>query len=424
MEPILRVNKVSKKYKLGARRVTYDTLRERLTESLRSPFNGATRRNGNLPDAWLWALRDVSFEVMPGEVVGIIGRNGAGKSTLLKVLSRITEPTAGRVELYGRVGSLLEVGTGFHPELTGRENVYLNGAILGMSRREIGRKFDEIVSFAEIEKFLDTAVKHYSTGMYMRLAFAVAAHLEPEILIVDEVLAVGDAAFQKKCLTKMGAAALEGRTVLFVSHNLAAVRALCTRGVLIDSGRMELDANVEAVITRYLSDHNASDHVVVWDPATAPQNSELRFTKAYVLNDRGEFASLLDYRNEFSIGVEYEVLKPIRNLRIGFFLQTVDGTPMCGSNDPEAWPDIERDPGHYVSTCRFPGSTLNAGTYSLIFGSDRPPNPEPLVTTPPCVNFTIEVMEEHGPFNRVLPGVIRPRLNWKVERAASTISAS
>lgn len=424
MKPIISVNKVSKKYKLGARRVIYDTLRERLTESLRSPFNGATRRNRNLPDAWMWALRDVSFEVMPGEVVGIIGRNGAGKSTLLKVLSRITEPTAGRVELYGRVGSLLEVGTGFHPELSGRENVYLNGAILGMSRREIGRKFDEIVSFAEIERFLDTAVKHYSTGMYMRLAFAVAAHLEPEILIVDEVLAVGDAAFQKKCLTKMGAAAIEGRTVLFVSHNLAAVRALCTRGVLIDSGRMELDANVEEVITRYLSDHNASESVVVWDPVSAPQNSEIRFTKAYVLNDRGEFASLLDYRGEFSIAVEYDVLKPIRNLRIGFFLQTVDGTLICGSNDPDAWPDIERAPGHYISTCRFPGSTLNTGTYSLIFGSDRPPNPEPLVMTPPCVNFTIEVMEEHGPFNRVLPGVIRPKLNWKVERTTSTISAS
>jgi lipopolysaccharide transport system ATP-binding protein len=258
--------------------------------------------------------------------------------------------------------------------------------------------------------------------MYMRLAFAVAAHLEPEILIVDEVLAVGDAAFQKKCLTKMGAAAMEGRTVLFVSHNLAAVRALCTRGVLIDSGRMELDANVEEVITRYLSDQNASQNVVVWDPISAPQNSEIRFTKAYVLNNKGEFASLLDYRSEFFIGVEYEVLKSIRNLRIGFFLQTLDGTPMCGSNDPDAWPDIDRAPGHYVSTCRFPGFTLNAGTYSLVFGSDRPPNPEPLVTTPPCVNFTIEFMEEHGPFNRVLPGVIRPRLTWQIEKASSEIA--
>ncbi len=417
MKPILKVQDVSKKYKLGARRVSYDTLRERIAQSIRSPFNSVFRGNGDAGGRWVWALRDVGFEVVPGEVIGFVGRNGAGKSTLLKVLSRITEPTSGRVELHGRVGSLLEVGTGFHPELTGRENVYLNGAILGMSRREIARKFDEIVSFAEIEAFLDTAVKHYSTGMYMRLAFAVAAHLEPEILIVDEVLAVGDAAFQKKCLSKMSAAALEGRTVLFVSHNLAAVRTLCTRGILMNSGKLELDAKVEDVITKYLSGHDASDHIVIWDLASAPQTEEIRFKKAYVLNDRGEFASLLDYRSEFSIVVEYEVLKPIRNLRLGFLLQTIDGTPVCGSNDPEAWPELDRHPGHYVSTCRFPPSILNAGTYNLLFGADRPPIPEPLVVTPPCVNFTIEVMEEHRPFNRDLPGVIRPQLKWNVAKA-------
>ena len=418
MTPILRVDKVSKKYKLGARRASYETLRDRFTDTIRSPFNGRLRANGNAQTEWMWALQDVSFQVMPGEVVGIIGRNGAGKSTLLKVLSRITEPTRGRVELHGRVGSLLEVGTGFHPELTGRENVFLNGAILGMSRREIGRKFDEIVSFAEVEKFLDTPVKHYSSGMYMRLAFAVAAHLEPEILIVDEVLAVGDAAFQKKCLTKMGAAALEGRTVLFVSHNLAAVRALCSRTILIDRGQIELDSTVEAGITRYLAEHNASEAMVVWEPGSAPQTPEIRFTKGYVLNSEGELASQLDYRSEFTIAVEYEVLKPIKNLRIGFFLETVDGIPMCGSNDPDAWPTLERGPGSYLSSCRFPGLMLNAGTYAVSFGSDSPPNPEALIHTPPCLNFTIEVMEEHGPFNRVLPGVIRPRLNWHVEKTA------
>src|SRR5687768_11413160 len=303
MKPILKVDKVSKKYKLGARRASYETLRERLTETLRSPFNGRFRANGSSQAEWMWALREVSFEVMQGEVVGIIGRNGAGKSTLLKILSRITEPTRGRVELYGRVGSLLEVGTGFHPELSGRENIYLNGAILGMSRREIGRKFDEIVSFAEVEKFLDNPVKHYSTGMYMRLAFAVAAHLEPDILIVDEVLAVGDAAFQKKCLSKMGAAAMEGRTVLFVSHNLAAVRALCSRIILIEHGRIELDSTVEAGITRYLSEHNRSDAMVVWDSHSAPQTPEIRFTKGYVLNSKGELASQLDYRSDFTIAV-------------------------------------------------------------------------------------------------------------------------
>jgi lipopolysaccharide transport system ATP-binding protein len=233
MRPIIKVEKLSKRFRIGRRREPYRTVRESLTTALAAPvrgigalLNGNSRANGRNADEWVWALRDVSFEVMPGEVLGIIGRNGAGKSTLLKVMSRITEPTDGRVELYGRVGSLLEVGTGFHPELTGRENTFLMGAILGMRRAEITRKFDDIVAFAEVEKFIDTPVKHYSSGMYMRLAFAVAAHLEPEILLVDEVLAVGDAAFQKKCLGKMGDVAKEGRTVLFVSHNMATIQSL------------------------------------------------------------------------------------------------------------------------------------------------------------------------------------------------------
>ena len=224
----------------------YGNLRESIMNSLTGPAHAlrslADARSTAMAedDGHIWALRDVSLDIMPGEVVGIIGRNGAGKCTLLKILSRITEPTTGRVDLYGRVGSLLEVGTGFHPELTGRENIYLNGAILGMKRAEIERKFDEIVAFAEIEKFLDTPVKHYSSGMYVRLAFAVAAHLEPEILLVDEVLAVGDAAFQKKCLGKMGDVARGGRTVLFVSHNMASVESLCTTALLLDGGRLRL----------------------------------------------------------------------------------------------------------------------------------------------------------------------------------------
>jgi len=228
----IRVENLSKLYHIGRARQRHDTLRDALSAAFRRPASRAARRE----DETLWALRDVSFEVQRGEVVGIIGRNGAGKSTLLKILSRITEPTSGRAEIHGRVGSLLEVGTGFHPELTGRENVYLNGAILGMHRTEIDRKFDEIVAFAEIEKFLDTPVKHYSSGMYVRLAFAVAAHLDPEILLVDEVLAVGDAAFQRKCLGKMDSVGKEGRTVLFVSHNMAAVTNLCDWGLLLDAG--------------------------------------------------------------------------------------------------------------------------------------------------------------------------------------------
>ncbi|HZU85993.1 MAG TPA: ABC transporter ATP-binding protein, partial [Anaerolineaceae bacterium] len=241
---VIQVQNLSKKYRIGEAQSQYRTLRDSLTSKFR-------RRKPN-PDTEIWALKDVSFEVEQGEVVGIIGRNGAGKSTLLKVLAHITRPTEGRVILHGRVGSLLEVGTGFHPELTGRENIYLNGAVLGMRKKEIERKFDEIVDFAEIEKFLDTPVKHYSSGMYMRLAFAVAAHLEPEILLVDEVLAVGDVAFQKKCLGKMGEVAQQGRTVLFVSHNMAAVQNLCNRAFLLRSGELVYSGKSQQTIMEYL----------------------------------------------------------------------------------------------------------------------------------------------------------------------------
>ncbi|MBN1259940.1 MAG: ABC transporter ATP-binding protein [Anaerolineae bacterium] len=243
----IRCEKIAKRYRIGVGR--HDTLRDQIAEGVSRLFQPA--KGGEAPGT-LWALRDVSFEVQAGEVAGIIGRNGAGKSTLLKILSRITEPTQGRAVLFGRVGSLLEVGTGFHPELTGRENIFLNGAILGMRREEIQQKFDEIVAFSEIERFLDTPVKRYSSGMYVRLAFAVAAHLEPEILLVDEVLAVGDVAFQRKCLGKMGEVAGEGRTVLFVSHNMAAVQALCTRGIFLRKGTIWFDGSINDTISTYL----------------------------------------------------------------------------------------------------------------------------------------------------------------------------
>jgi lipopolysaccharide transport system ATP-binding protein len=253
MKAAISVTGLSKRYRLGpAARAPYRTFRESVSLATRAAAR-RLRGKGREPQTDLWALRDVSFDVRPGEVLGIVGRNGAGKSTLLKMLSRIVAPTEGEITVRGRVGSLLEVGTGFHPELTGRENIYLNGAILGMSRREIERKFDQIVAFSEVEKFLDTPVKRYSSGMYMKLAFAVASHLEPEILLVDEVLAVGDAQFQKKCLGKMGEVSRHGRTVLFVSHNMAAVKSLCTRAVLIDAGRLAADGDVDGVVNRYLS---------------------------------------------------------------------------------------------------------------------------------------------------------------------------
>jgi lipopolysaccharide transport system ATP-binding protein len=251
MKPIIKVDNISKKFRITpgeTRSVRYDTLRESLVNAVRRPFN---RASNNGRDDTVWALKEVSFDVNPGEVMGIIGRNGAGKSTLLKVLSRIIEPTSGRVELYGRVASLLEVGTGFHPDLSGRENVYLNGAILGMRRREIEARFDEIVAFAEVERFIDTAVKHYSSGMYLRLAFAVAAHLNPELLIVDEVLAVGDANFQEKCLGKMDDVTRRGRTVLLVTHSLVAVRTHCQRALLLNEGRVIGMGSAEEVVAQY-----------------------------------------------------------------------------------------------------------------------------------------------------------------------------
>lgn len=251
MQSIIKVDNLSKQYQIGTRNAAYGTLRDSIVSAIRAPFNrtGKKQQSG---EENIWALKDVSFDVKHGEVVGVIGRNGAGKSTLLKILSRIVDPTTGNVKLYGRVGSLLEVGTGFHPELTGRENIYLNGAILGMKRLEIDRKFDEIVAFSEIEKFIDTAVKHYSSGMHMRLAFGVAAHLEPEILIVDEVLAVGDASFQKKCLGKMDDVAKKGRTVLFVSHNMAAVVGLCQRAIFLNHGKIVEDGDCRNVVDAYM----------------------------------------------------------------------------------------------------------------------------------------------------------------------------
>lgn len=261
-ETVIKVENISKQYRIGAH-VGYKTFRDTIVDAVKTPFRRIASIGKPVPPAeTIWALNDVSFDVKKGDIVGIIGRNGAGKSTILRILSKITEPTEGRIELVGRVGSLLEVGTGFHPELTGHENIYLYGAILGMDRWEVSRKFDEIASFAEIEKFLDTPVKRYSSGMYMRLAFAVAAHLEPEILLVDEVLAVGDAAFQKKCLGKMDEVAEGGRTVLFVSHNMGAIESLCNKGILLEYGKNIYEGKVQDVVARYLSE----GHVISGNP--------------------------------------------------------------------------------------------------------------------------------------------------------------
>ena len=312
----IRSENLGKQYRIGSQLGKYPTLRDKLADALAAPL----RRVGKLLrgeatgaaglDETIWALRDVSIEIGQGEVVGIIGRNGAGKSTLLKILSRITEPTVGFVDICGRVGSLLEVGTGFHNELTGRENVYLNGAILGMKREEIDRKFDEIVAFAEVEKFIDTPVKHYSSGMYLRLAFAVAAHLEPEILLVDEVLAVGDAAFQKKCLNKMEGVGQQGRTVLFVSHNMPAITRLCERAILLDEGRVIMDGLASQVVSTYLSSDLGTTAVREWpDPGQAPGNEVARLRAVRVRSEDGQVTDVVDIRQPVGIEMEYEVLK-------------------------------------------------------------------------------------------------------------------
>jgi lipopolysaccharide transport system ATP-binding protein len=316
---------LAKAYTISHNVESHVTLAESLLDRVRHPFR-------KTPKETFWALQNVDFEIKKGEVVGIIGRNGAGKSTLLKVISEITEPTRGEVRLYGRVGSLLEVGTGFHGELSGRENIYLNGAILGMTRREITKQFDAIVDFAGTEQFLDTPVKRYSSGMYVRLAFAVAAHLDPEILIVDEVLAVGDTEFQRKCMGKMeDASRQQGRTVIFVSHNMAAIRALCTRGIYLRNGEIGLDGRIEDAIDEYLAGGDLTDACVTWAVDDPIQSPDLRLIKASVLDEDGELTGVIDIRNGFYIEVDYEVLKPVRNAAIGIMIQNHEGVLMCGS---------------------------------------------------------------------------------------------
>ena len=311
MKPIIKVKNLSKQYIIGGKQEPYSTFRESLISTIKSPVN-RLRQPKNDEENKIWALKDINFEVMPGEVVGIIGRNGAGKSTLLKVLSRITEPTSGKIELYGRIGSLLEVGTGFHPELTGRENIFLNGAILGMKREEITKKFDEIVDFSEIENFLDTPVKRYSSGMYTRLAFAVAAHLDLEVLLVDEVLAVGDLEFQKKCLGKMENVAQTGRTVLFVSHNMATVSTLCKKAVLLEKGEIRFEGRIDEAIQIYLNESSK------W---------ETYFDNKYI-----KYASVKHNDEKISIIVKYnkELFKQTPNL--GFTISDALGNAVCGTN--------------------------------------------------------------------------------------------
>ena len=372
MKPIVRVDNVSKRYQIGASAAAYQTLRETLASTLRRPFQRNPGQNHNT----LWALENVTFGIKPGEVVGIIGRNGAGKSTLLKVLSRITEPTRGRVELFGRVGSLLEVGTGFHPELTARENIYLNGAILGMRRSEIRRKFDEIVSFSEVERFLETPVKHFSSGMYVRLAFAVAAHLEPEILIVDEVLSVGDATFQKRCLGKMGDVARSGRTVLFVSHNLGAVTQLCSRGIVLKEGRKVFDGDTSTAISTYVDDMRSGSSTVAF---VDEPDKDMQILSMSVVSSDGEPISSQAHTKPFSIVLKYRMSNWTEGAHVCLDVFTQNGTRLIWATDVKTVDDLslERQAGVYTARVTIPEMVLTPGFYYFSSGIYAPNRTKP-----------------------------------------------
>jgi lipopolysaccharide transport system ATP-binding protein len=366
-----------------------------------------------------WALRDVSFEIQRGEVVGLIGRNGAGKSTLLKILSQITEPAIGQVTMYGRVGSLLEVGTGFHGELTGRENIYLNGAILGMKRREIMQRFDEIVDFAEVEQFIDTPVKHYSSGMYLRLAFAVAAHLEPEILLVDEVLAVGDARFQRKCLQKMQDVGQEGRTVIFVSHNMPAITRLCQRALLLESGQLQHDGPAPQVVGAYLNLGLGTSAVREWPEPVVRSNADIvRVCAVRVRAQDGSLADVVDIRQPVGLEMEYEVVQEGYVLMPHFHLLNEEGTHIFSANDTDpVWRRRARPTGRYTSTAWIPGNLLAEG---MLFVDAAVTTLDPDIhqfTERQAVVFQVVDTSEgdaaRGGWAGRMKGVVRPLLQWQ-----------
>jgi lipopolysaccharide transport system ATP-binding protein len=413
----IHVDKLSKKYKLGAMYERQDTLRDFLTSMVRSPFQKRPVSDNQI----LWALKDVSFDVERGSVIGIVGRNGAGKSTLLKVLSRVTDPTSGIGEIRGRVGSLLEVGTGFHPELTGRENIYLNGAILGMKRTEIEKKFDEIVDFSEVAKFIDTPVKRYSSGMYLRLAFAVAAHLEPDILVVDEVLAVGDAEFQRKCLGKMSDVAEQGRTVLFVSHNMSAILRLTTETLVMEKGRIVKRAPSNEAVDFYLSSGFVETGERIWDVDEIPENAAPFRPKALrIKNEQGLVVNTIRSTEDMTIELEYLLDDPVTGLRVGFYLMSARGEfifTTFDTDEPQMYDRFSvREPGLYYSRCKIPADTfnegrfvvgINASTYRIrrYFQDER------------AITFNIDPAGAPGmqwPEQRL--GPTRPRLNWEIEK--------
>jgi len=434
-DPAISVEGVSKIYRIGLRDQVNDSIGRSLLQFVKSPlsnyrkyrslykFSDEVLSGADAGDDILWALRDVSFDVQQGEVVGIIGVNGAGKSTLLKVISRITPPTKGKITIRGRVSSLLEVGTGFHPELTGRENVYLNGTILGMRKLEVDRKFDEIIEFSGVEKFLDTPVKRYSMGMRVRLAFAVAAHLEPEILIIDEVLAVGDAEFQKKCLNKMEDVGQEGRTVLFVSHNMAAVTRLCNRGILLSAGSILEDGNTHAIVSSYLTSGLGTTAARDWSASEAPGDDSVRLRALRVVDQQGSVSEGVDIRKKVGLQMEFDVLEPGHILLPYFRLTNEEGVSIFSTIDQDLqWHSKTREPGRYVSTAWVPENLLSEGMiYVQAAMRTEHRKYRPFQEADAIAFNVIDTMEggsARGEWVGKLLGAVRPKLDWTTDYSA------
>jgi len=423
----ISVNNLGKQYKIGAAetKFRYNMLRDVIVDTVSAPIRLAKaiigKSDRRLNQNFVWALKDVSFDLEEGKVLGIVGRNGAGKSTLLKILSRVTEPTTGTVSVRGRVGSLLEVGTGFHPELTGRENIYMNGAILGMKRNEIDKKFDEMVEFSEVGQFIDTPVKRYSSGMYLRLAFAVAAHLEPEILVVDEVLAVGDAEFQRKCLGKMNDVAQQGRTVLFVSHNMSAILRLTQEAIVLNKGQLLKRAPTPEAVDFYLSSGQAESGERVWDVEDVPAASAPFRPVAIRIKERGgKVVDTVRSTEPVTIEWEYQLDLPVTGLRVGMYLNTMRGEHVFTAFDTDDAKQFEqfgtRQAGRYVSRCEIPADFFNEGRYYLgvnasSFGVKR------YFMDENAISFNVDISGAPGTqWPEIRQGPIRPRLNWKIEK--------
>lgn len=424
---VVSVRGLSKRYRLGTSAAPYGRLTESLSEGISSLFSKKKRKSRQHAPEHVWALRDVSFDVGEGEVIGIIGRNGAGKTTLLKVLSRITEPTSGEARVRGRVGSLLEVGAGFHHELTGRENVLLNGSILGMPRKEIERRFDEIVAFSEVERFIDTPIKRYSSGMLVRLAFAVAAHLEPDVLIVDEVLAVGDAAFQKKCLGRMGEVGTSGRTVLFVSHNMGAVRALCQRGLVLNSGSVGFDGSASDAIAAYMTEIGEVEGggEVAWsseDPSR-PRTEEIALNRIRLIGPSGQPQSVFDTDTSIRVEIDYEILRPLRGTRFVLGVYTPEGELAFNTTDHNIRSEIDA-PGRYRNSATIPSRLLNRRNYIIVLSFDIPPL---RIILPPkeYMSFTVSGVGHHGSeFPEQWAGAVSPAIEWRIDQLLSSGDAA